>query len=208
MPREKNTKSLDRPELPPKPDILREKYGRSLEKADFGKERAARSLDRPELPPKEKQSKSLDRAEPREKPTRMEKRIEEMCRQERASWTNDKTSWSMDRRMEEASRMEKERSFVEKSDRATRSADRRVKHRHRSLGDVPKSPLPPEPLPSKKKSRITEHSRQVFFFFSFSFSTNYIFFFASSSKCNYFSMYSSFHTSSNPKHPSHVQKAS
>lgn len=169
VPRERNTKSLDKPELPPKPDILREKYGKTLDKADFGKERAARSLDRPELPPKEKQSKSIEKGDgaSNNKPTRMEKRLEEMCRQERASWTNDKTSWSMDRRMEEASRIEKERSFVEKSggDKTTRSADRRVKHRHRSLGDVPKSPLPPEPLPSKRKSRITEHSRQVFFIF-------------------------------------------
>lgn len=78
------------------------------------------------------------------------------------SWSMEKTSWSMDRRMEEASKQEKARIERERSwekERSSKSVDRRVKHRHRSLGDCPKSPLPPEPLPPKRNRRVTEHSR-------------------------------------------------
>lgn len=49
----------------------------------------------------------------------------------------------------------------------SRSAERRVKHRHRSLGEAPRSPLPPEPVavtvpvPSRKNRRVAEHSRSL-----------------------------------------------
>lgn len=158
-PKEKLSKSLDRSDIDRTP---KSKPNKSLEEPDVTpKDKLTRSLDRPDVPPKEKHSRSID--PPREKPSRMEKRLEEMCKQDKGSWTMDKTSWSMDRRMEEASkqekaRMEREKSFGEK-EKVSRSVDRRIKHRHRSLGDVPKSPLPPEPLPPKRNRRVTEHSR-------------------------------------------------
>lgn len=43
-----------------------------------------------------------------------------------------------------------------------RTAERRVKHRHRSLGEAPKSPLPQEPaVPARRNKRVTEHSRSL-----------------------------------------------
>lgn len=155
-----------------KPDITRERSPRleqkmvkskTLDRPDLSR---SRNIDRPDIPPKEKLCRSLDRPDV-PKPSRMEKRIEEMCKQERASWTMDKTSWSMDRRMEEASKMEKqarlekERSFVLDKGEKSRTGERRIKHRHRSLGEAPKSPLPPEPVPPKRNRRVTEHSRYV-----------------------------------------------
>lgn len=53
---------------------------------------------------------------------------------------------------------------VEDTSKPSRSAERRVKHRHRSLGEVPapRSPLPPEPtVPSRRNRRVTEHSRSL-----------------------------------------------
>lgn len=58
-------------------------------------------------------------------------------------------------RIEDTSRPERS----EGTSRSSRSAERRIKHRHRSLGEAPKSPLPPEPIPVKRNRRVTEHSR-------------------------------------------------
>lgn len=58
-----------------------------------------------------------------------------------------------------------------KEGKTSRSVERRVKHRHRSLGEapksplplgeVPKSPLPPEPIPVKRNRKVTEQSKSL-----------------------------------------------
>lgn len=40
-----------------------------------------------------------------------------------------------------------------------KTTDRKIKHRHRSLGEAPKSPVPPEP--SRRNLKATEHSRSL-----------------------------------------------